>query len=75
MNNYHIRYNQSRGQPNRGTFDHVWRVFENEKEFLCKNIKIEVPSYGAQTGQDFSICCEGKMFIDKETSTIIIKSN
>jgi hypothetical protein len=74
MNEYKIRYNQTRGEPNRGTMDHVWRVFENEKEYLVKNIKINVPSYGAQTGLDYSICCSGKMFIDRETSTITINN-
>jgi hypothetical protein len=74
MSVYYIRYNQTKGQPNRGSVDHVWRVFEDGKEFLCKNIKIDVPSYGAKTGLDFNICCEGKMYIDKETSTITIKA-
>jgi hypothetical protein len=53
--------------------DHVWRVFENDKEFLVKNIKINVPSYGTQTGMDYSICCNGVMYIDRETSTITIE--
>ena len=72
MNEYKIRYNQTRGQPNRGSMDHIWRIFENEKEFLAKNVKINVPCYGAQTGEDFSMCCTGIMIIDRETSTIII---
>jgi hypothetical protein len=72
MNEYKIRYNQTRGEPNRGTMDHVWRIFENDKEYLAKNIKINVPSYGTQTGSDFSICCNGIMTIDRETSTVII---
>jgi hypothetical protein len=37
MNTYHIRFNKTRGQAGRGTIDHVWRVFENDKEFLLKN--------------------------------------
>ena len=73
MNKYLIRYNKTRGLPNRGTVDHVWRVFENGKEFLCKHIKINVPSYSEQSGNDWNIACEGYMEIDKETSTIIIK--
>jgi sulfotransferase len=28
----------------RGTADHVWRVFDNEKEYVVKNVRIEVPS-------------------------------
>lgn len=67
-----IRFNKSRGLPNRGTSEHVWRVFEEQKEYLCKNVVINVPSYGAQTGEDWSICCEGTMEIDRETSTITI---
>jgi hypothetical protein len=67
-----IRFNKSRGEKNRGTVDHVWRVFEDDKEYLCKNVKINVPSFGAETYGDWSICCEGKMEINKETSTITI---
>ena len=73
MNKYLIRYNKTRGLPNRGTVDHVWRVFENGKEFLCKHVKINVHSYSEQSGNDLNIACEGYMEIDKETSTIIIK--
>lgn len=72
MNKYLIRFNKSRGQPGRGTIDHVWRVFENGKEFLCKHVKINVPSHSEQTGEDWNIACEGFMVIDKETSTIMI---
>jgi hypothetical protein len=72
MNKYLIRYNKSRGMPNRGTVDHVWRVFENGKEFLCKHIKINVPSHSEPTGEDWNMACEGTMTIDKETSTITI---
>jgi len=69
-----IRFNKSRGYPNRGTDEHVWRVFEDGKEYLCKNVIINVPSRGAKTGEDWSICCEGTMVICKETSTITIDS-
>jgi hypothetical protein len=74
MNEYKIRYNQTRGEPNRGTVDHVWRVFENDKEYLVKNIKINVPCFGAQTGMDYSICCSGIMSVDRATSTITINN-
>jgi hypothetical protein len=74
MNEYKIRYNQTRGEPNRGTVDHVWRVFENDKEYLVKNIKINVPCFGAQTGMDYSICCNGIMSVDRATSTITINN-
>ena len=69
-----IRFNKSRGYPNRGTEEHVWRVFEDGKEYLCKNVKINVPSYGAKTGEDWSICCEGTMEIERDTSTITINA-
>jgi hypothetical protein len=72
MATFMIRYNKTRGLPNRGTEDHAWRVFEDDKEYLCKNVKINVPSYGTKTGVDWSICCEGTMTVCKETSTITI---
>ena len=31
---YSIRFNKTRGQEGRGTVDHVWRVFEGEKEIV-----------------------------------------
>lgn len=68
-----IRYNKTRGQPGRGSMDHVWRVFDDDKEYIVKNIKIEVPSWGAKTGEDYSICCEGKVSIDRDTSTITVE--
>jgi hypothetical protein len=69
MAQFQIRFNKARGQVNRGTMDHVWRVFEDEKEYLFKNICINVPSRGQKTGEDWSICCEGVLKIDRETST------
>ena len=72
MSKFYIRFNKSRGMVNRGTLDHVWRVFEDEKEYLVKNVEINVPSYGAKTGEDWSICCEGTLVINRETSTAII---
>jgi len=72
MNKYLIRFNKTRGQPGRGPEDHVWRVFENGKEFLCKHVKINVPSYSERTNEDWNIACQGTMQIDKETSTISI---
>ena len=67
-----IRFNKTRGEPGRGTTDHVWRIFDGPKEYLVKNVKINVPSWGAPTGMDWSICCEGTISIDRETSTITI---
>lgn len=72
MNKYLIRFNRSRGQPGRGTVDHAWRVFENDKEYLFKHLKISVPVSDERTGEDWNICCYGTMTIDRETSTAII---
>ena len=77
MNKYHIRFNKSRGQPGRGSADHVWRVFENGKEYLFKHVKISVPVQDEITGDgrgndDWNFACEGQLTIDKETSTAII---
>lgn len=74
MNKYLIRFNKSRGTPGRGTEDHVWRVFENNKEFLFKNFVLNVPSKSEkeQNSEDWNVCCYGIMVIDKDTSTAII---
>lgn len=71
MNIYQIRFNKSRGQPGRGTMDHVWRVFENGKEYLFKHLDITVPIKSEKdlNGVDYNICCEGFLTIDRETST------
>lgn len=70
---YLIRFNKTRGQPGRGTLDHVWRVFEGEKEYLAKHVRIDVPSWSEQSGEDWNIACEGRMEIDRETSTVWIR--
>ena len=72
MNHYLIRFNKTRGQPGRGTVDHVWRVFENGKEYLFKHLDIKVPLVDEQTGPDYNVACDGYLTIDKETSTAII---
>jgi len=69
----YVRFNKSRGQPGRGTADHVWRVFDGPKEYVVKNVRINVPSWGAKTGDDWSICCEGRLLIDRNISTITIE--
>jgi hypothetical protein len=77
MSKYSIRFNKSRGQPGRGSIDHVWRVFENgSKEYLFKNLDITVPvkSEKDKNGVDYNITCDGFLNIDKETSTAIIKN-
>ena len=68
---YSIRFNKSRGQEGRGTLDHCWRVFENDKEYLFKNVKINVPCKTEKDpkSEDWNIVCEGTLTIDRETST------
>lgn len=72
MNHYLIRYNKTRGQPGRGTLDHAWRVFENGKEYLFKNVEINVPSRSERTGEDWNIACDGYLTIDRDNSVAII---
>jgi len=72
MSKFEIRYNQTRGKPGRGTMDHVWRVFEDGKEYLTKNVEINVPCRGEKTGNDWSMVCEGVLTLDRETSTATI---
>ena len=80
MNKYLIRFNKTRGQPGRGSLDHVWRVFENGKEYLVKHFRIEAlecfdeVSGDGRGNDDWNICCHGYMTLDKETSTAIIRS-
>ena len=71
MNTYQIRFNKTRGQPGRGTVDHVWRVFENGKEYLFKELDITAPikSERDANGVDYNIVCQGYLTIDRETST------
>ena len=71
---YRIRFNKTRGQAGRGTMDHVWRVFEGEKEYLVKNLDITVPvkSEKDSNGADYNIVCEGIMTLDRSTSTAAI---
>ena len=74
MNTYQIRFNKTRGQAGRGTVDHVWRVFENGKERLFKNLDITVPvkSEKDANGVDYNIVCQGYIAIDRDTSTAVI---
>ena len=53
--------------------EHVWRVFENDKEYLVKHIKIEVPIWDETDGLDWNIACNGTLTLDRETSTAIVK--
>ena len=74
MNTYQIRFNKSRGQAGRGSMDHVWRVFENGKEYLFKNLNITVPvtSEKDPNGLDYNITCKGVLTVDRDTSTAVI---
>jgi len=74
MNKYAIRFNKSRGQEGRGSIDHVWRVFENGKEFLFKHFILNVPSRSEKEAdsEDWNVVCQGVMTIDRETSTATI---
>jgi hypothetical protein len=76
MNNYRIRFNKSRGLEGRGTVDHVWRVFEEDKEYLFKNLDITVPikSEKEKDSEDWNIVCQGVLKIDKTTSTAFIRN-
>lgn len=80
MSKFLIRFNKTRGQPGRGTVDHVWRVFENDHEYLVKHLRINVPSWDEKTldgfgNDDWNIACEGIISFDKQTSTAIINNN
>ena len=67
-----IRFNKTRGQAGRGSMDHVWRVFDGPKEYVVKQVRINVPAWGEKTGEDYSICCDGEISIDRGTSTATI---
>ena len=71
---YRIRFNKTRGQEGRGTMEHVWRVVENEKEYVVKHldITVAVKSEKDSNGADYNIVCEGTMTLDRDTSTAII---
>ena len=75
MNHYLIRFNKSRGEPSRGTKDHVWRLFDGEKEYLVKNFEIKVPSFSEKedNSQDWNVVCYGLLTFDRDTSTAIIE--
>jgi hypothetical protein len=74
MNKYRIRFNKSRGQEGRGTVNHVWRVFDGNKEYLVKSFKLNVPSESEKEeySEDWNVVCYGFLTIDRDTSTAII---
>jgi hypothetical protein len=49
-------------------------VFEGDKEYLFKNVQINIPCQTEKdaNGNDWNFVCEGKMTIDRATSTAII---
>lgn len=72
---FRIRFNKTRGNPGRGTKDHVWRVFdESNKEYLAKNVVISVPSYGEKepNSEDWNIVAHGEIKLHRDTSTVEI---
>lgn len=77
MKKYLIRFNKSKGMPGRGTQEHAWRIFEDDKEYLVKHLKINVPCFdeissNGTGNDDWNIGCFGVLMLDKETSTAII---
>lgn len=74
MNTYRIRFNKTRGQEGRGTVDHVWRVFEGDREYLFKHLNITAPIKSEKdvNGVDYNIVCQGYLTIDRDTSTAMI---
>ncbi len=74
MSKIAIRFNKTRGQPGRGTADHVWRVFVDGQEYLFKNVQINVPSASEREAlsEDWNIVCHGVLLIDRATSTAVI---
>ena len=74
MNKYRIRFNKTRGNLNRGSIDHVWRVFDGDKEYLVKHFKLNVPSESEKeaTSDDWNVVCYGFLTFDKENSIAII---
>lgn len=80
MTNFLIRFNKTRGQPGRGTLDHVWRVFDMRtcppQEYLAKAFTIEGPSRSEKSGNgsdDYNIACEGRLEVDAANSSVIIR--
>ena len=70
MNKYHIRYNTKHGES-----DLVWRIIENGKEVLAKNLNIKVPVFDECTFegviQKWNICCIGKLTMIEGKAEII----
>lgn len=69
-----IRFNKSRGQPGRGTMEHVWRVFAGDTEYLAKHVVINVPCRSEKEccSEDWNMVCDGQLQIDRQTATITV---
>jgi len=69
-----IRFNKRRGEPGRGTSDHVWRVFAGEKEYIAKHVIIQTESWGEKekNSEDWNMVCNGTIEIDRENSLVIV---
>ena len=69
MNRYHIRYNTQHG-----TSGLCWRIFENGKEYLVHNFRIETPMWAENTVENgvekWNVCCEGFMTIEQNVAFI-----
>lgn len=54
--------------------DHVWRVFENDREILAKHVQIVVRSWTEKdaNGVDYNIACRGRMLWFDDTDTAVI---
>lgn len=72
MPHYLIRFNKTAGQPERGSSEHVWRVFEDGQEHLARHVRIQVPSWSEQDGPDWNIACKGRMEFYRDTDTVVI---
>ena len=73
MLKYRVRFNRSRGLPGRGTEEHVWRVLQDDYEWLARHVIINVPTRSEQEGPDWNIVCEGDMIFYNDTDTVVIK--
>ena len=72
MLKYRIRFNKARGQPGRGTEEHVWRVLQDNTEWLARHVILEVPSRSEQEGPDWNMVWEGNMLFFEGTDTVVI---
>jgi hypothetical protein len=72
MAKFLVRFNKSAGQPGRGSYEHVWRVFEDGKEHLARHVRILVPSWSEVDGPDWNIACKGRMEFYHDTDTAVI---